>query len=630
MSFRLLVCHSLPRCFALILPRKVPDSPYFATIAPLFAPSRSHQLVALKGSAHGQREAQRKNLFATILTSGWVKLLAIGWLVLSGNLVITKTCHGTTILDIQKAMTTQKIALGPQLGVLELINLNKDVNAWYLIRIRRANGAVAYQFHIENPLPQRQVVTLYDNYKLGLVLKGPDQKLFQCPLLTHGEPAPLLEAVKQAKPYSPICQNRLLVRQTIEGEQSAKEWVVEFLRDEVWGGEQLTTLVKDTLFRDKYLLRAKTGDRSASEDGLQGRGPAAGLIDSLQKGQQLQPENLGLRLEKISPQAAITLGRWYPLSGEDAMFFSVIRPGDIDRKILQQNRDRVGPLDEIEKDALVYLVAFDLGRFDAGFILGTEHPRLEWSTRVPSAYRDYNLPGPDGFVSISPLERTGMISPFVRPAIAATFVGGFKRSHGAFRHDDLAKSRQGHHYGFVENGVIFSQLQPQLATFIIDYDGHIKFHTWQASDTLSSQRVRHARQNGYPLLSDGIPDAHVKLGLQGNWSADFRSVQRTLRAGVCLVEDRQRRYLIYGYFSSVTANAMARVFQAYQCQSAMHLDMNLLEHTYMAHYRPQKDSKLPVAEPLIDGMSAIDARNDGIPRFVAIPDVRDFFYLTYR
>ena len=47
------------------------------------------------------------------------------------------------------------------------------------------------------------------------------------------------------------------------------------------------------------------------------------------------------------------------------------------------------------------------------------------------------------------------------------FTGGFKREHGAFRYGDLAQKNHGSHYGFVENGVVFSKLQPGLATIIV-------------------------------------------------------------------------------------------------------------------------------------------------------------------
>ena len=95
-------------------------------------------------------------------------------------------------------------------------------------------------------------------------------------------------------------------------------------------------------------------------------------------------------------------------------------------------------------------------------------------------------------------------------------------------------------------------------------------------------------------------------------------------------ESANRRFLIYGYFSGATPSAMARVFQAYGCRFAMHLDMNALEHTYLALYR-RRDEHVEV-EHLIDDMSQLDVKAKGgaglVPRFLAVPDDRDFFFLT--
>jgi hypothetical protein len=75
---------------------------------------------------------------------------------------------------------------------------------------------------------------------------------------------------------------------------------------------------------------------------------------------------------------------------------------------------------------------------------------------------------------------------------------------------------------------------------------------------------------------------------------------------------------------------MARVFQAYGCRYAMHLDMNALEHTYLALY-VRKGSSI-IVEHLIEGMAQLDKASGGrvVPRFLGYPDNRDFFYLVQR
>ncbi len=120
----------------------------------------------------------------------------------------------------------------------------------------------------------------------------------------------------------------------------------------------------------------------------------------------------------------------------------------------------MSPLDPVEAAALDYLVAFDLEQFDLDYALGTEHPALGWSERTLEEIRNRNLPGPDGIDSAVPLVRTGVISPVLVANTVATFTGGFKRLHGAFRHGPLARRNHGSHYGFVEQGVVFSSCSP--------------------------------------------------------------------------------------------------------------------------------------------------------------------------
>jgi hypothetical protein len=57
----------------------------------------------------------------------------------------------------------------------------------------------------------------------------------------------------------------------------------------------------------------------------------------------------------------------------------------------------------------------------------------------------------------------------------------------------------------------------------------------------------------------------------------------------------------------------------------MHLDMNALEHTYLAVYKRRGSSLL--VQHLIRGMSAVDKSSRGqyVPRFLGYPDNRDFF-----
>jgi hypothetical protein len=167
-------------------------------------------------------------------------------------------------------------------------------------------------------------------------------------------------------------------------------------------------------------------------------------------------------------------------------------------------------------------------------------------------------------------------------------------------------------------------------------DGTVGMKTWSETDDRLLPAIRYARQNGValvepdPVTAEPMPGALVARWGPGNWSGSAAGELRALRAGACLQEGDVGRFLIYGWFSSATPSAMARVFQAYGCRYAMLLDMNALEHTYLALYTRMGDEI--VVQHLIRGMEEVDksAGERMVPRFIGFPDNRDFFYLMRR
>jgi hypothetical protein len=162
--------------------------------------------------------------------------------------------------------------------------------------------------------------------------------------------------------------------------------------------------------------------------------------------------------------------------------------------------------------------------------------------------------------------------------------------------------------------------------------------TWAAGDNATLRpRVRSALQNGVPLVAEydaagriSVPGPLVNRWGDGNWSATADLKQQTMRAAVALQEFQGRRYLVYAFFWSATPSAVARVFQSYQCRYGMPLDMNALEHTYLAVYKKQ-GSTISV-QHLIRKMADVDmtVKGKNVPRFLGYADDRDFFYLTRR
>lgn len=556
-------------------------------------------------------------------------LAAMCWL--SAARAETSVPPAITIVDLQPERSTESVSLavGPAMQTrIELINLNPRINAWYLLSIERA-GTAPRRYHLENADPARQRVHLDPRGQLLLSGIGAD---LHCEIGGTESPTLLDRARSGALPYAPLCGERLYLRNKVAGTYTDLERVTNFLRDHVWGGEQIISFAKNRLYNDAYVEPALPAEGGADpRSAALADAPRAAALPGPKADIRIVPTHLGLN---TGTRDGLLPGRWYAMPDAPGIYVSATQP-------LSAYQGAVtGSVDTVEAGALDYLVAFDLGRFDLGFELGTDHPRVGWSPRIRDEMRDASRPGPDGIADSAPLARNGMISPPLSARTAAAFTGGFKREHGAFRYGDLALRNAGSHYGFIEQGVLFSRLQPGLATLYVLDDGSVGMKTWTADDDRLLPRIRHARQNGVALVEFDAAGGRSDTGRlvaqwgPGNWSGSKEERLRTLRAGACLAETGGRQYLIYGYFSTATPTAMAQVFKAYGCRYAMHLDMNALEHTYLAIYT--RNAQGLQVQHLVDGMEAVDnkggdkAGNGFRPRFLGFPDDRDFFYLVRR
>ena len=499
-----------------------------------------------------------------------------------------------------------------------LTSLNPGFNTWFVLDVETSGrGRRSASYHIELSDPQETHLSLKSGDKPALIFEN-NGVVTRC-TPWEGRSSELTRAASANLPYAPICDKRAFVRNASRGARSSREAVAEFLRDNVVFGESIVGLIKGSFYEDAYL---SSGEVVAGGD-------AGEVADSL--GQANLSRNPVIRtyfgFELEGAESGVQAGSWYAVKESPGIYASAMQPGMIHPDILNRQGETHW-LDSVESRADVYLVAFDLSQFDLGYEVGTDHPRLTWSPRPSGAGKNWNLPGPDGFNNAAPLARTGMLSPALTDRVAATFAAGFKRDHGAWRASDKAFTNYGHHYGFLSNGVLFSKLHPSLATIFVLDDGSIHMRTWTDADKDMLSRVRFARQNGVPLIENGVPGDQVTSWLGGNWSGSAEADLRTLRGGSCMKTVNGRQFLIYAYFSSATPSAMARTFQAYGCDYAMLLDMNSQEHTYMALYT-RKDRGL-IPHHLVGGMAAVDSRaRDGspIPRFVGFSDNRDFIYL---
>jgi hypothetical protein len=539
-----------------------------------------------------------------------------------------------TIVELQPFRRTASIGFsGPAgRGTAILVDLNPQANSWFLLTLHSEDDGQTLSYHLQNPLPRSQTLALIQGHPYGirLVLAG---HASDC-LLWQDQSATLLQQAQHTDlPYAPLCGNRLYLRNKVAGTYTHLERVTNFLRDDVWGGEKIIGFVKQQFYKDAFIEKAVSAAGGAPTVPAAPRdAPRPPEVDPAFAAVAMTPENLGIAVDHGS--GALRMGQWVPVRGAAGIFLSVIQPKAVGVPAGVGRKAAVNALDSIEAGAVDYLVALDLSKFDLGFALGTNQPRVGWSARVLTSIRDSQLPGPDGIGTVAPLVVNGMVIPSAVDRVAATFAGGFKREQGAFHYGPLALQNHGSHYGFIEQGVVLSKLQPELATVIVLDDGNVQMMTWKAADDALLPHIRFARQNGVPLIeydaSTGVssPGALVANWGAGNWSGSEDERLRTLRAGLCLQVAGEARYLIFGYFSTATPSAMARVFQAYGCRYAMHLDMNALEHTYFALYSLE-DGKIAV-QHLIEGMAEVDRKggDELAPRFLSFPDDRDFFYLT--
>ena len=545
-----------------------------------------------------------------------------------------------TILELQQFRQANSLRFRARTGAegaATLVNLNPATNAWFLLTVAWQGAPAEPPWHLENPHPRDAKVFLDEKYPAGLTISTGGER-YACDLFGAGPAANALEQGRNSTSiYYPLCGGRLLLRNPAKGRRTALESATEFLRDQVWGGEKAIIMFHH-LLADRYRETAAASNVGAAAGGGTAGEPLPALVDPATGTRPIQTENLGITL--ASP-GGMTPGAWYPAAGNTGVWVSVIQPNFISSSILQKNKALAGNLENVEASSLCYLIAFDLDRFEVAYSRGTDYPGVGWSDRVTSKMKNPALPGPDGIGTVAPLVSTGLIAPEDGRRTVAAFTGGFKRSHGAFRYGDLSLKNHGSHYGFIENGVVFSKLQPGLATIFMLRDGSLEMKTWTEADNSRLGQIRYARQNGVPLAEfdpasqTTLPGRLVTKWGPGNWSGSEDDRLRTIRGGAALQESAlkggtRRRFLIYAVFSDATPSAMARVFQAYRCSYAMLLDMNALEHTYLAYYR-RSGSEMSV-DHLIKGMSQLDQSVSGqvIPRFLGYPDNRDFFYVMHR
>ena len=361
------------------------------------------------------------------------------------------TIEARSIVDLQPFKSTQ--TRENQARTLTLVNLNTNVNKWYLLVVRDKKSPSEQTYHLENPLPHRQSIVLREDAEGIEIIEG---NLKDPCRLFKGRRSILSYGERSKSPYYALCQNKIYLRNQVSGNLSTKELAVDFLRDHVWSGEEVISFIKDTVYKDAELITAALSlDGLKSPDLKEKPGPKPAFIHKTYQRARLSPGELGIHMQ-ADTDGMMQVGEWYPSSHHEDIFVSVIQPQLIDQQVLSSYGNRVLPFDATERSAVVYLVAFDLEDFELGYSTGTEHPEVSYSERTAPHLKKPGWSGPDGFSTYAPIKGTGMLNPLDASRVVATFTGGFKRKHSVFRAGVEATRNGGTHYGFMQNGVIFS------------------------------------------------------------------------------------------------------------------------------------------------------------------------------
>jgi len=511
-----------------------------------------------------------------------------------------------------------------------LINLNSNINSQYILTL----------IDTDNIKTTFNILTVSDNIKLRLNTNTPELLIadhsndtYECNIGNEISTA-FKTRKKRRLSYLPVCNNLLFIVIRQDGYQPLIEKGAEVLR---WlagdTGEGVISGVKESFFKDKYIVEEQTEESAGSlvETDNNSVLPRAAIEDRYQY-TTIPTRHLGLKTK--TSEKRLLAGEWYPLKNYPDVYTSMIMPEMVSRDIQDTHRDRVNRLDGVEKRAVVYLVSFSLGKYALGWGHGTDHPGVGWSSRARNITKD-NPYGPDGFNRMDPLIPLGHVPPFHWSKTIGTFSAGFQKRHGAFRYGELSKFNKAHHYGFMENGVMLVTPSEGLATVIMYKDGSVDLKRWTAKDNELLPFIKHIRQNGVPLIhrddnGQGVPGKLVKHWSKGNWSGSAQKQLRAPRGAACIIETPLENYMVYAYFSGATPSAIARVFQAYGCNFAIHLDLNSPGQAYASLFNTQGEGGSFDIELLMTKMHMYMGGRADTPRYLIKPDYKDFFYIMKR
>jgi hypothetical protein len=158
-----------------------------------------------------------------------------------------------SILDLQQWKEESQLSLSADAEkavTVKLINLNPNVNTSFVLELK--SGSSSRMYNLMNANPSSQKLVLDNAFTSGISIHA-HNRVDRCELWNEIGESPLAKLAKSEKPYQALCNDRLYLLVPVAGRSSTKEVVADFLRRNVWEGEQITTLVKNTFFKDGFL-----------------------------------------------------------------------------------------------------------------------------------------------------------------------------------------------------------------------------------------------------------------------------------------------------------------------------------------------------------------------------------------
>ncbi len=341
-------------------------------------------------------------------------------------------------------------------------------------------------WHFENADAEAWRVSLSTGSAPALLIDGHGRAPQACAPWA-GDTPELATAAASGLPYAPVCGGRLYLRNRVRARKHQPRGGVGFPAQQ--RGVRRPAGEPD----QGHVLRGRLPRDSADfGDAEDDSGDAVAALGTANLARTPADAHRDGPAGRRARRAACEAGTWYEVEDRDGVFASVMQPGLIADEILDA-RSGANGLDGIERNADVYLVAFDLTRVRDRLRDRHRSPGARLVVApVAAAAGDYNLPGPDGFDRPDPLVLNGMLRPTLLPdRVVATFTGGFKRDHGAFRFGDYADLQPRPPLRLPDQRRAPSRaLAPTSPPSTCTIDGEVGMKTWEEADDAMIARPR--------------------------------------------------------------------------------------------------------------------------------------------